>query len=70
MATPSKKADQINESLYAVFGIDRVEAIQGNHCSLAGCTNPCEELDFNNDINRREYLISGLCQKHQDEVFA
>ena len=70
MAVPSRKSAKIDSTLFNVFGVDRVEAIQLNRCSWGGCENPCNELDFNNDISRREYAISGLCQSCQDQVFA
>lgn len=31
--------------------------------------NPVTENDFRNEISKKEYLISRLCQKGQDEIF-
>lgn len=33
------------------------------------CGNPVNFEDFRDDLSRREFKISGLCQKCQDEVF-
>lgn len=48
----------------------RREAITGATCALSplGCGGPASQ--FKDDLSRREYQISGLCQKCQDEVFA
>lgn len=47
----------------------RREAIATATCALKplGCGGPATE--FRNEISRREYGISGLCQKCQDDVF-
>ena len=42
--------------------------IQVGWCAV--CSEPVKEEDFHDSISKREYSISGLCQKCQDEVFA
>jgi hypothetical protein len=33
------------------------------------CSNPVKVEDFRNEISRREFNISGICQKCQDDFF-
>ena len=33
------------------------------------CSTPVTMEDFRDDLSRREFEISGMCQKCQDEVF-
>ena len=67
MAEPSKKAPQIEEFLEKTFG--RTTAIKGDKCvrTPIGCGGPATE--FKDELSRREYGISGLCQKCQDRIF-
>ena len=67
MATPSKKHSGIENLLEVIAG--RTTSIKGNICVRApiGCGGPATE--FKDDLSRKEYTISGLCQKCQDEVF-
>lgn len=69
MAKPSKKSEAMEEGLSNVFGFDRRESIEQDRCVPApiGCGGPATE--FRDDISRREYGISGLCQMCQDAVF-
>ncbi len=41
------------------------EAIKHRKCALCKCT----ALDFKDELSRREYFISGLCQECQDKIF-
>lgn len=34
------------------------------------CTKPINESDFRDELSKREFKISGLCQECQDETFA
>ena len=49
---------------------ERQQSLQEDRCIPApiGCGGPA--TTFTSDTSRREYGISGLCQKCQDEVFA
>ena len=59
----SPKSPEINEFLEAVFG--RSSSIENQVCASCGES----ANDFQDDLSRREYSISGLCQQCQDEVF-
>ena len=53
------------EMAFQLFGRSRTLAIAGNQCVK------CGELaaDFSDEISRKEYGISGLCQCCQDMIF-
>lgn len=63
--TPSKKSPQIEEALTELFGFDRREYITKNLCPF--CKKPAET--FRDEISKREFSISGLCQDCQDKTF-
>lgn len=67
MTTPSDKSKEMTEFLEDTFG--RTSAITTNHCVKPpfGCGD--EAAEFRNEISRKEYTISGLCQKCQDKIF-
>lgn len=66
---PSEKSEKIEELLTSTFGVDRRGAITGNHCipPPIGCGG--DATVFRDEISKREFSISGMCQKCQDEVF-
>ena len=63
MDKPSEKHPQIERFPEETFG--RTTAITGDTCVF--CKKPATE--FRNEISKREYAISGICQKCQDETF-
>lgn len=63
MATPSDKSDIMTDFLETFFG--RSSAIRTDTC--VWCFRPA--TIFRDAMSRKEYAISGLCQKCQDEVF-
>ena len=65
MATPTYKSEGIEELLKRVTGRDRRESIRSDICNL--CGEPAK--DFHDDLSRKEYTISGMCQKCQDLAF-
>ena len=65
MAEPTEKAPEIDEVIKEVLGINRIEAIKSDTCAI--CKSDAKE--FRNDISRKEYRISGMCQECQDSVF-
>ena len=67
MATPSRKSPELTAQLERMFG--RSTAIEADRCipPPAGCGGPA--VEFNTELSRREYSISGLCQQCQDKVF-
>lgn len=67
MAEPSKKSPEIEALLEKMAG--RTTAIKANVCipKPIGCGGPA--VEFRDDLSRREYGISGLCQSCQDNTF-
>jgi hypothetical protein len=60
---PSTKSSKLSNFLEKTFA--RTTAITSNKCVC--CES--EVKSFRDDISLREYKISGLCQKCQDEIF-
>lgn len=48
------------------FG-EQVNRFEQGRCTT--CNNPIDMESFHDDISRKEYAISGMCQKCQDKVF-
>ena len=69
MAIPSEKLEGIEIVLQTIFGIDRRETIRRDVCipPPIGCGGPAK--NFKDGVSRKEFSISGLCQKCQDAVF-
>ncbi len=67
MAIPSEKSAEVESAIDAMnpAGRKRKESIQADICTW--CGKPAKE--FRNPLSKKEYTISGLCQKCQDEVF-
>ena len=67
MAKPSEKSPEITRFLENTFG--RSTALKNDVCIPAptGCGGPA--VNFKDDLSRKEYTMSGLCQKCQDSVF-
>ena len=67
MAKPSEKSPEITQFLEDRFG--RSTALKNDVCIPAptGCGGPATEFD--DDLSRKEYTMSGLCQNCQDSVF-
>lgn len=64
-----------NMSTMEQFKEDISMAFFGRSVSLANAGNQCvccgkSATEFRDEISKREYRISSLCQKCQDEVFA
>lgn len=65
MTTPSDKNEVIEESITSIFGVYRRASIESDICAIC-----CEAItEFRDDTSRKEYTISGMCQKCQDSVF-
>ena len=69
MPNPSDKHPAIENFLEGVAG--RTTSIQESRCVPPpfGCGKPVSQEDFRDELSRREYAISGLCQTCQDSVF-
>jgi len=60
------KSPQMKEALLKLNPHVR-DAILDSRCT--GCDSPIIPSDFTNDLSRKEYGISGLCQVCQDEIW-
>jgi len=69
MSEPSRKSNEVEQLLKEFSGFDRRDTIKANVCVPApiGCGGPASE--FRDEISRKEFTISGLCQKCQDSIF-
>ena len=69
MAEPSKKSDIMNQFLdkqsQDMFGRPRTQSIVSNVC--VSCGKPATK--FKDQLSKKEYTISGFCQKCQDATF-
>ena len=66
------KAPQIDALLSEIIfnGKDRVTCISEGICVTCDEAHGLVATSFRDDISRKEYSISGMCQSCQDEVFA
>jgi len=67
MAEPTKKAPEMEKLIDATnpSGRKRRDSIKADICSW--CGKPAAE--FEDDLSRKEYSISGFCQECQDGIF-
>jgi hypothetical protein len=65
---PTNKAPAIDAMLSSIFGVDRTSTISEGKCVSCDSTGNIA-TSFCDDISRKEYAISGLCQSCQDDVF-
>jgi len=63
MAIPSKKSPELESFLEENFG--RSTSIIADICVLCGDA----AVEFRDNLSRKEYSISGMCQSCQDSVF-
>ena len=66
---PSKKSTEINAFINHMTGGDREANIRADRCipPPIGCGGAA--TDFKDALSRKEFSISGLCQKCQDKIF-
>lgn len=62
---PTQKSPEINQFLSSIAGKDRESTIRGGKCMT--CDDP--DMNLRDDLSVREYRISGMCQKCQDQTF-
>ncbi len=62
---PSPKSPSLEQYLNSLTGVSRVGAITEESC--VSCHEKANS--FRDDLSRKEYTISGLCQTCQDDVF-
>ena len=65
MAEATHKHDVINKALGLMWGRDRVATIAADLCMTCGGAAKV----FRDELSRREYTISGMCQACQDSIF-
>ena len=65
---PTNKSNPIDSMLSSLFGVDRVKTISEGYC-VSCDTEDIKATSFTDDLSRKEYAISGLCQSCQDDVF-
>jgi hypothetical protein len=65
---PTNKSNPINSMLASVFGVDRVKTITEGYCVSCDTTG-IVATSFRDDISKKEYSISGMCQSCQDDFF-
>ena len=65
---PTNKSNPIDSMLSSLFGVDRVKTISEGYC-VSCDTQDIKATSFTDDLSRKEYAISGLCQSCQDDVF-
>ena len=68
---PAWKAPQIDALLSEIIfnGKDRVEVISSGDCLTCDEARDLKATSFRDDVSRKEYAISGMCQSCQDDVF-
>jgi hypothetical protein len=69
MAEPTKKHTDIRNLMNKLANADTEKAIQNDTCipPPIGCGG--EAVEFKDERSKNEYIISGLCQECQDNVF-
>ena len=60
-----KKPD-VEKPAFQIFPAAK-DAVEANLCPF--CGKEIKEADFCDDLSKKEYGISGLCQDCQDDVF-
>ena len=65
MANPTHKSPMLDKFISETFGISRKVSIENNVCTL------CNEdaLHFIDDLSKKEFTISGMCQNCQNSFF-
>jgi len=58
----------MNKDIMRAAGFnDHVEKVEHGFCPF--CSEPISIGEFTDELSKREYKISGLCQKCQDKMF-
>ena len=65
---PTNKSNPIEAMLTSVFGVDRVKTITESFC-VSCDSKDNNAASFRDDLSRKEYAISGMCQSCQDDIF-
>ena len=63
--TPTEKSSSVESAISGIFGKDRRSYILAGKCVITG-----EDAGpFRDELSEREYQISGMGQKAQDEIW-
>ena len=57
----------LSKPIFALFP-DAADAVIRGECIPCGSTK-IRDCDFRDEISKREYSVSGMCQSCQDEIF-
>ena len=58
----------MNKDIMRSMGFEKeVELVEGGECPM--CRKPISPNEFRDDLSRKEFRISGMCQTCQDETF-
>ncbi len=60
------KPPDLNKPVFKMFP-EQSENIKKGKCSV--CGTEINEKDFKDSLSKKEYSISGMCQKCQDDIF-
>ena len=64
----SYKDSKIDNFIFSMMGRDRTAAIAAGECVTCESTGNNAE-SFSDDLSRKEYSMSGMCQSCQDDFF-
>jgi len=65
MAEPTRKSYSLRQAINAFAGVDTEQSIRNDTCTM--CRKPA--LAFKDELSKKEFTISGMCQECQDKVF-
>jgi len=58
----------MNKNIMRAAGLDaQVDLVESGHCPV--CGKSIDDKAFTNELSRREFAISGLCQVCQNDIF-
>lgn len=57
----------LNKPAFTIFP-DKAKLVRASLCAL--CEEPITSTEFKDDLSRKEYGISGMCQACQDKMWA
>lgn len=57
----------MNEKIIGTLFPEKLKLVKEGKCPF--CKTVVNDEDFRDELSRREFKISGLCQKCQDSVF-
>ena len=64
------KAPAMDSFIRTLMGKDRAVVIRNGFCMTCESTGNMLEWKWRDELSKKEYAISGMCQSCQDEVFS